>query len=213
MKGPSEEQVVRFQGDLARLADRKPAMINHVSYRKFVTLGNESRAMFRFFNGQDRHGFTKMFQEVSEQDALLLKQDFTDPEIINYWLDHIDYRRVLPLVAVDLSANRIIASANLYKGKHTAKHIGEIRTFVSEPYRNLGLGSLMLDELVNLAMKENLQWLKAEVAAQDKKMIKALRRKDFHIRAILDDFFLAKDGTTYDVALMVRPVLEDEAEF
>ncbi len=189
-------------------------MINHVSYRKFVTLGNEARVMFRFFNGQDRQGFIRLFKEISAPDALRLHQDFTDPEVIDYWIEHVDYRRVLPLVAVDLSANRIVANANLYKGKHTAKHIGEIRIFVSEPYRHLGLGSLILDEMLRLAMKENLKWLKAEVAAQDKTMIKALRRKDFHIRAILEDFFLAKDGKTYDVALMVRSVIkDDEAEF
>jgi L-amino acid N-acyltransferase YncA len=118
------------------------------------------------------------------------------------------------LVAVDLDGNRLIADATLHRGKHAAKHIGEVRIFVSRPFRNLGLGSLMLDELVNLALKENLQWLKAEIIADHKKVIKAFRAKGFSLQATLDDYFLRKDGITHDVVLMLRSVVKrDEAEF
>jgi hypothetical protein len=35
--------------------------------------------------------------------------------------------------------------------------------FIAKPIRDLGLGSRMVDELVLLADRENLHWLKAEV--------------------------------------------------
>lgn len=89
-----------------------------------------------------------------------------------------------------------------------------MRIFVSRPFRNLGLGSMMLDELINLALKENLQWLKAEIIADHKKVIKSFRYKGFEIRATLDDYFLRKDGVTHDVVLMLRSVVKrDDAEF
>jgi RimJ/RimL family protein N-acetyltransferase len=115
---------------------------------------------------------------------------------------------------VDLETNRIIADATLHRGKHAAKHIGEIRIFVSRPYRNLGLGSLMLEEALNLALQENLMWLKAEIIAEHKKVIKAFRAKGFEPKCLLDDYFVRKDGVTHDVVLMMRPVVKrDEAEF
>lgn len=189
-------------------------MINYVAYRKFVTLKNGKRVMFRFLNEQDRQNLIQLFQEAPDEDLRFLKQDVKDVKLINYWIDHISYRKVLPLVAVNLEDNRLVADATLHRGKHSAKHIGEVRIFVSRPFRNLGLGSLMLEELINLALKEGLQWLKAEVIADHKKVIKAFREKGFETRATLDDYFIRKDGMTHDVALMFRPVVKrEEGEF
>ncbi len=110
--------------------------------------------------------------------------------------------------------NNIIADATLHRGKHASKHVGEIRIFVSRPYRNQGLGSIMLDEIINLAKLENLQILKAEVLTDHKGVLKAFKSKGFDLKTILDDFFLRKDGMTHDVALLTRPVVRrDEAEF
>jgi RimJ/RimL family protein N-acetyltransferase len=189
-------------------------MINYVSYRKFITLKNGKRVMFRFLNDHDREGLIQLFLEAPDEDTRFLKQDVKDPKMINYWVDHIDYRKVLPLVAVDLEGNRLIADVTLHRGKHSSKHIGEVRIFVSRGFRNLGLGSMMLEEIINLGFQENLQWLKAEVLADHKKVIKAFRAKGFEIRATLDDYFIRKDGVTHDVVLMMRTVLKkDEAEF
>jgi L-amino acid N-acyltransferase YncA len=189
-------------------------MINYVAYRKFVTMKNGKRLMLRFLSEQDREGLVQMFQEAPEEDTRFLKQDVKNLKLINSWVDRINYREVLPLVAVDLESNRLVADATLHRGKHAAKHLGEIRIFVSRPFRNLGLGSAMLDELINLALKEGLQWLKAEILAEHKKVIKAFREKGFEVRATLEDYFIRKDGMTHDVVLMLRPVLKrEEGEF
>ena len=189
-------------------------MINYVAYRKFATLKNGKRVMFRFLNEQDREALIQMFQEAPEEDIRFLKQDVKDQKLVNSWVDHLNYRKVLPLVAVDLESNRIIADATLHRGKHAAKHIGEIRIFVGRSFRNLGLGSLMLEEILNLALQENLTWVKAEILADHKKVIKAFRAKGFDQKCILDDYFIRKDGVTHDVVMMMLPVVKrDDAEF
>ncbi len=189
-------------------------MINYVAYRKFATLKNGKRVMFRFLNEQDREALIQMFHEAPEEDVRFLKQDVKDLKMVNYWIDHLNYRKVLPLVAVELENNRIIADATLHRGKHAAKHIGEVRIFVGRAFRNLGLGSLMLEEILSLALQENLMWVKAEILADHKKVIKAFRAKGFEQKCALDDYFVRKDGVTHDVVLMIRPVVKrDEAEF
>jgi RimJ/RimL family protein N-acetyltransferase len=189
-------------------------MINYVAYRKFVHLKNGKRVMLRFLNEQDREGLIQLFQEAPEEDTRFLKANVKDLKLINFWMDNLNYHKVLPLIAVDLENNRLIADATLHRGKHAAKHIGEIRIFVSRSYRNLGVGSLMLEELLDLAIKENLQLLKAEVIAEHKKVIKAFRAHGFEHKALLDDYFLRMDGVTHDVVLMMRPVLKkEEGEF
>jgi len=192
----------------------RPAMINYATYRKFITLKNGQRLMFRFLNAQDGPNLLKLFQEAPEEDTRFLKQNVKDEKLINYWVEHINYQKVLPLVAVNLEDNALVADATLHRGKHASKHIGEIRIFVSRPFRNQGLGSLMLDELINLAKLENVQILKAEVITDHKGVLKAFKSKGFELKCILDDFFLRKDGMTHDVALLVRPTIKkEEAEF
>ncbi|MGQ9689052.1 MAG: GNAT family N-acetyltransferase [Desulfobaccales bacterium] len=189
-------------------------MINYVAYRKFVTLQDGQRVMFRFLNEQDEEELLRLFQEAPEDDLCFLKQDVKDARLVRSWVKNINYQRVLPLVATTLDGKRLIADATLHRGKHSGKHIAEVRIFVSRPFRNLGLGSLMLEELINLAKKMNLYWLKAEIIADHKRVIKAFRSKGFEIRATLEDYFLRKDGVTHDVVLMLRPVLKrEEAEF
>jgi RimJ/RimL family protein N-acetyltransferase len=189
-------------------------MINYIAYRKFVNLRNGKRIMFRFLNEQDRESLIQLFQEAPDEDIRFLKANVKDLKLVNYWMDNIDYHRVLPLVAVELENNRLIADATLHRGKYAAKHIGEIRIFVSRSYRNLGVGSLMLKELIDLAVNENLQLLKAEIIAEHKKVIKAFRAHGFEHKALLDDYFLRLDGVTHDVVLMMRPVLrKEEGEF
>jgi L-amino acid N-acyltransferase YncA len=189
-------------------------MINYIAYRKFATLKNGKRVMFRFLNDQDRDGLAQMFQDAPEEDVRFLKQDVKDLKLVDAWVEHLNYRKVLPLVGIDLDNNHIIADATLHRGKHAAKHIGEIRIFVSRTFRNLGLGSLMLEEVLNLALQENLMWVKAEILAEHKKVVKAFRAKGFDQKAILDDYFIRKDGVTHDIVLMMRPVVKrDEAEF
>jgi L-amino acid N-acyltransferase YncA len=189
-------------------------MINYVAYRKFVTLQNGKRVMFRFLNEQDRDELIRLFQEAPDEDLRFLKQNVRDSKMVESWVTKLNYHKVLPLVAVDMEDNRLIADATLHRGKHAAKHIGEVRIFVSRPFRNLGLGSLMLEELISLAKKENLYWLRAEIIADHKKVVKAFRSKGFEARATLEDYFIRKDGVTHDIVLMLRPVVKrDEAEF
>jgi RimJ/RimL family protein N-acetyltransferase len=190
-------------------------MLNRVTYRKFVSLGNGTRIMLRFLNEGDRESFVQLFQEASEADIQFWKQDFKNAKTINDWLDNINYRRILPLVGVDLKAHRLVANANLELGKYTARHIGEVRLFLSEPYRGLGLGGIMLDEIIDLASREDLHLLKAEVIIENRKAINAFRAKGFEIKAILEDYFLRKDEVTHDVVLMVRRLQngEERAEF
>jgi RimJ/RimL family protein N-acetyltransferase len=182
-------------------------------YRKFVPLKNQKRVLLRFLNGGDRQELVSLFQNASDQDLRFCQHDLKDPNLLNHWLDHINSPRLLPLATIDLETNRLIAAGTLLRGKHTANHIGEIKLFIAEPFRNLGLGATLLDELMLLAAKENLHWIRAEVVVDQKEMIRALRNKGFQIRANLEDFFMRKDGMMHDMVFMMRAVNENANEF
>jgi len=186
-----------------------PARSDYSFYRKFVYLKNQKRIMLRFLHEGDRVDLISLFQTAPDEDFRFCKHDLKNLNLLNHWLDHINSTRLLPLGAVDLEDNQLIAAATLLRGKHTANHIGEIKLFISKPFRNLGLGSKILDELILLAVQGKLHWMRAEVVTDQKQMIKALRQKGFQIRVTLEDFFMRKDGVTHDVAFMMRAANEE----
>jgi RimJ/RimL family protein N-acetyltransferase len=188
------------------------ARLHYSFYRKFVPLKNQKRVMLRMLNGEDRQDLISLFQNATDEDLRFCQHDLKDMNLLNHWLDHITSPRLLPLGAVDLDNNQLIAAGTLLRGKHTAHHIGEIKLFIAKPFRNLGLGSTLVDELMLLAAQENLLWVKAAVVVDQKQMIRALRNKGFQIRANLEDFFMRKDGMTHDVAFMMRALNQEPDE-
>ena len=181
------------------------------AYRKFVTLSNGKEVFIRLLNGQDRSGLIKFFQQAPLEDVQFCKQDVKSPMVIDAWMNQENGHNPLTLVALDVPTNRVVASLNLSKGQQAAKNVGDIQQIlVARPFQGLGLGSLILDGLIELAVKENLHWLKVEIVTEMKEIIKAFQSKGFEIKTILDDYFIDSKGTTFDVALMLRPLLKND---
>ena len=180
-------------------------------YRKFVTLSNGKEVLIRSLNGQDRPGLIKFFQQAPVEDVQFCKQDVKNPMVIDSWLNQKNCHRPLTLLALDVPTNRVVASLNLSKGQQAAQHVGDIQQIlVARPFHGLGLGSLILDGLIDLALKDNLHWLKVEIVTEMKEIIKAFQSKGFQVNTIMDDYFIDSKGTMFDVALMLRPLLKND---
>jgi RimJ/RimL family protein N-acetyltransferase len=201
----------RSRQRLPKAADAPRSRSEDGFYRRLLHLKNDRRLMLRFLEERDRQDLIDLFQQAAGEDVWFFKHDLRNRSLLNYWLNHLDDGRLLPLVAVDLDGQRLMAAATLLRGKHTAQHIGEIKLFIAKPFRNLGLGSILLDELIRLGKQEKLHWLKAEVVADQKQLVKALQRRGFQIRATLEDFFMGLNGETYDVFLMMLLTREDSS--
>jgi ribosomal protein S18 acetylase RimI-like enzyme len=174
-------------------------------YHKFVTLGNGKEVVIRLLNDLDRSGLIKFFQQAQVEDLQFCKQDVKNPMVIDTWLNQTNCLRPLTLVALDVPANQLVASLNLSKGQQSNRNVGEIQQIlVARPFQGLGLGSQILDVLIELSIKDNLHWLKVEIVTEMKGIIKAFQSKGFHIQTIIDDYFGDIKGTTFDVALMMR---------
>ena len=177
------------------------------AYRKFVTLSNGKEVLIRLLNGQDRSSLIKFFQQAPLEDVQFCKQDVKSPLVIDAWMNQGNGHNPLTLVALDMPTNQVVASLILSKGQQAARNVGEIeQILVARPFQGLGLGSLILEGLIELAVKENLHWLKVEVVTEMKRIIKAFQSKGFEVKTILDDYFTDSKGITFDVALMMRPL-------
>ena len=88
-----------------------------------------------------------------------------DPAVIDHWVNHIDYQRCFPLVAE--AEGRIVGDGTLHMRKVGWKrHLGNVRVVVAKDYQGRGLGTLLINELVELAGEFGLEKLIAEIHLQ-----------------------------------------------
>jgi ribosomal protein S18 acetylase RimI-like enzyme len=182
-------------------------------FRKFVTLNNGKEVLIRLLNGQDRSGLARFFQQAHQEDIQFCKQDVKSPKVIDAWMNQGNCHNPLTLLGLDMPTNRVVASLNLSKGQQADRNVGDIQQLlVARPFQGLGLGSLILEGLIELAIRDNLHWLKVEIVTERKEIIKAFQSKGFHIQTIMDDYFIDSKGRTFDVALMLRSLINNNYE-
>lgn len=182
-------------------------------YYRLGTLINGKTVMIRHLNEQDREGLINFFHKTPLEDIQFCREDVRNPRVVDSWLNSENSNRTIALIGVDLATKQIIASLNLHKGQKAALNVGDIQQIlVARPFQSLGLGSLMLEELVKSASNEKLHWLKVEVVNELKNIIKAFQSKGFEIRATLEDYFMDLKGNKYDAVLMMRQLLKNEDE-
>ena len=177
-------------------------MLDQISkYRQIVTLADGTRVLLRPMCREDKPGLVALFDHVSEDDLKLMRNDVRNKEMIAGWADHLDYAKVLPLVAV--VNDRIVGDATLHFRWGPGRHLADVRIFLSKEFRRRGLGTVLLRGVIDMAKKLGLQQVVAEVVADQIKVINAFKELGFEQRAIYPDYFMMPDGETHDVAVLI----------
>lgn len=189
-------------------------MESYVGTNKFLNLKNGRRLKIGFLQEQMRDKLIEFFQQAPKEDVQFCKEDVKDPKVVDCWLHPENCHRIFTLVAEDLESKQIVANINLFRGKQIARLVGEIQQMlVARSFQGLGVGSQMLDEVINLAVEKNLKWLKAELLIDMKSVIKAFTSRGFEMKATLEDYATDNQEVAYDVALMLRNLSKGRVDF
>ena len=173
-------------------------------YPHTVVLNDGKSMNLRPMEKDDHEKLLKFFRSIPEEDRWFLRDDVTDEAVIREWVDNLDYEHVLPILAE--KDEELWACASLHFAKYGCnRHIGELRIVIGPPYRHKRLGTWMLLDLVNVAMKAGLEKLVAELYADiHQAAITAARRLDFFQQARIPDYAKGKDGRPHDLLILVK---------
>ena len=180
-------------------------------YRKVKTLADGSRLLMRPLLEEDRQALKALFARASSKDLEWFRSDAAHPEVVESWVDNLDYSQVLPLVA--FVGDQLIGDATLHFGRHHHSHQASLRIFLDETYRRRGIGTLMLQALIDIARQVGVQRIYAQVVTAQVEVIKAFKDLGFYHEATLEDYFITSDGVTLDVAILVLPLVETSGKF
>jgi len=180
-------------------------------FRDIVTLVDGARILLRPMIKEDHNLLSELFSSINSEDLRYFRHNVKDPTILKKWSTDLDYRQVIPLLA--LANDHVVGNASLHFGEGPRRHIGEIRLFLRRDFRKRGLGIKMLKVIVDIARRQGLHILTAEVIAENVKVIKAFENLGFNQNVALEDFFMFPDGECIDVKLMVMPLKMKIDEF
>lgn len=170
-------------------------------YPKMWGLEEGVQVMVRPMTADDRDALVSFFQRIPKKELRFLKEDVTKPEVIDGWVEHLDYDRVLPLVVeVD---GRIIADATLHRRREGwRRHLGGLRIVVDPAFREKALASRLIDELVDVATDEGLDRVYAEIPTDAAAAMEVFEERGFTKVAVFERNIIDLDGNYHDLAVM-----------
>jgi len=180
-------------------------------YRQVFTLRDGARVLVRPLTADDRQALLEMFLPTSAEDRRYMRHDVSRPEVINAWIDNLDYDKVLPLVAE--VNHHIVGEATLHFREGPARHRAEVRIYLSKEYRQRGVGSRMLQGLIEMAKRRGLHILEVEIVSDQSQLIKAFNNLGFEIKCVMEDFCIFPDGELRDLTLLVLHLKKSEHDF
>jgi RimJ/RimL family protein N-acetyltransferase len=182
-----------------------------IVYRQIITLPDGGRVLLRPLTGEDKQGLIDLFRPISPEDLRYMRHQVNDPNLVGKWVDDLDYDIVLPLVAV--ISEQIVGSATLHFNEGPARHRAEIRIYLAKDIRRRGVGSRMIQALIDLAKRRNIYMIEARIIHEQATVIRAFQNLGFIRKCILDDYFILPDGELRDVAHLILRLRDSGEEF
>ncbi len=167
-------------------------------FPKELVLGGE-KIEFRLMVREDEERLLEFFQRVPLEDLRLLKDDVTDSRTIRSWCENIDFKKVLPLLAIQ--NGRIVGNATLHRERGWKSHVAHIRVLRDPEVRKLKVGRALVSELLDLASTLNIAIVDAEVMAEQSRAIRLFESLDFVSVATLPQHALDLVGKAHDIVV------------
>jgi RimJ/RimL family protein N-acetyltransferase len=174
-------------------------------FSKTLKLSDGRNILIRPLAKQDGPALLEFFTALPDEDRLFLKEDVTKKDVIERWIEELNFKKVLPIVAEKDS--QIIGDATLHLNEHGwQKHMAEIRCVVSKDFQKKGLGTALMRELVARAEEKGIVKLYAYMMTSQKSAQRAFERLGFKKEAELQEFVKDIKGKTHNLVIMVNNV-------
>ncbi|MBN1148760.1 MAG: GNAT family N-acetyltransferase [Anaerolineales bacterium] len=180
-------------------------------FRQVITLRDGARVLLRPLVPEDRQALLDFFLPVSFEERRYMRHNVNDAEVVANWAENINYDEIFPLVAV--VGDRIVGNATLHLNQGPARHRAEIRIFLSKDFKRRGLGTKLIQALIDLGRRRSLYILEVQIVSDQIEVIKAMRKAGFEIVCTFEDYFTLPDGELRDISHLILRLRAAEDEF
>lgn len=185
------------------------------TYQKKSELKDGTKILFRPMVSKDQAALYEFFKGVDQEEARYLRDDVRSRLVIEKWAKNLDYDKTLPILAV--KNGDIIADATINRRQYGWKwHLGTVRVYVHQDYRNLGLGHLIIEEMVDIAYKLGIEKLIVELPDVNTAAIQAFTKSGFYRAATIPNMVKDRTNMPVNVVVMikdVKPAHDDDYDY
>ena len=171
-----------------------------LNYRKMTTLPTGLHVTVRLLAATDRDDLLGLFCAATKDDLQYFRDDVTNRELVTSWAEHVDVGRVVPLVAE--VGGRIVGQGTLHRGRGYNRHVAEVRVFVCREFRGRGVGTALIQGLVDVAKLLGLHHIFTLAVSSKPQDVRAFEGLGFRTEGMLRDRFMDGEGNTYDMIEM-----------
>lgn len=125
-------------------------------YPQEAALRDGRRVLLRPFAEKDVDALYDFFRRMPLEYRRFAWDNVDNRQLIESWGRSLDYGKVFPLIALD--GNRIVADATLHMREGgPLRLVGRIKWMLDPAYRGDGLGTTLVQDLINIARERGLR--------------------------------------------------------
>jgi GNAT superfamily N-acetyltransferase len=154
----------------------------------------------------DTAALLEFFRGIPDEERYFLKDDVASDAVIESWARHLDYDRALPLLAFD--GDRVCADGVLIRHRGNARsHYAEVRIVVDPAYRERGLGTAVLKELIDIAWDAEIESVQGEfVTGMQDDALRAVKALGGVESGQITDAYRDQAGHPHDLVFLRVPL-------
>ena len=182
-------------------------------YPKECVLKECVEAVIRPLEPGDRSLLNDFYANVPESDRWFMNYDVTDADIMDKWFEAVEKGAIRSILA--LCGEKVVGQGSLYlRGFGATSHVGRFRIVVLPEFRQKRLGTWLLLDLIQLAMDQGLEMLRADlVAGVEDNAIEAVQKFDFFKYGTLKEYVKDIHGNRQDLVVMVKRLHKEWSDF
>jgi GNAT superfamily N-acetyltransferase len=167
-----------------------------------AVLRDGRRVLLRPFTKKDVPALHDFFLRIPEETRRFAWDKVESRATIEQWGKELDYEKVFPLLALD--GGRIVADATLHRrDRGPLRLVGRIKWMLDPAWRNVGLGSLLVNHFVATAKGLGLKHLNCMLISDlESNAIEVLTELGFTAYP-MPGYGTDPDGKAHDMTLMV----------
>ena len=164
----------------------------------------------RPMNDSDETALILFFKRIPVEERQLFREDVTRPSVIQGWIRHLNYGRILPLLV--FQGSRIVADATLHRDQGGwSRHLGKVRLTLDPDFRRQGLAHLLIQEFIDLAKPLGVAVLEAEILDVQKQAALLFEEMGFRFVATLPQHAIDLAGRVHDLRVYSQTVSMPES--
>ena len=178
-------------------------------YPKQLKLKDGTRVIVRPMIAEDESSLIQFFKTIPSEDISHLRDNIKNPDVIHTWASNLDYDVTLPLIA-EING-KIIGDCTLHQNRGGwTSHIGTIRVVIHPDHRGKGLATILVGEMVQVAIDSGIQKLEGQFMAEQKGPMTVFEKLGFVKIATLPQHVKDLKGEVHDLLIFVYDLRAEE---